>query len=182
MIDPNMWADKKIMKLDNNTLLLFIGLISNADDEAIVEIDPDSIYYRLARKELPPDKIVDSLKILTQEGLIVVYGNYALIPNFYKHQKLNWPTQTKLRRPPREIIEKFTQYIAGWEQYFKKKYPFNESSMRTHPVLNENSMRTHGEPNEDSPTDQFNTIEFNYNKTEFKRRQPRNRRELAESG
>ena len=112
MLSPDLWTDGKSIRLKNDELLFFIGMISMADDEAIVEADPGSLHFRLARQEFSPEKIEDLLQRLHDEGMIVRYNGYAFLPNFFKHQKLDRPTMTKLKRPPAEIVRQYPEYLS----------------------------------------------------------------------
>ena len=143
MIDPGIWTDPKVIKLSNNAFIVFVGLISHADDEGIVEIDPDALYFKLARRDLEPEKITECIQEIAQQELLVIYGRYGFFPNWFKHQTLNRPTETKYVRPPKEIIGKYPQYIEKWEQTFKKEYPFNEHSLNTHGQISESSVNPH---------------------------------------
>ena len=146
MLSPDVWSDGKTIRLNNDELLFFVGMISMSDDEAIVEADPDSLHFRLARQEFSPEKIEDLLRRLNDEGMIVQYNGYAFLPNFFKHQTLNRPTMTKLRRPPAEIVRQYPEYIEAWKRVFKQdEYPFTEDSLNTHGVLTEDSRSTHSE-------------------------------------
>lgn len=43
MINPNIWEDPSFNKLSHSARILFIGLISNADDEGYLRADPASL-------------------------------------------------------------------------------------------------------------------------------------------
>ena len=131
IIDPAIWTDKKAIKLDIYSFTVFIGLFSLADDEGIKEIDPDSLHFELARKELTTEVIKESLDVLASDRfrMIIRYGeDLAFIPSFYRHQKIKYPSKTKHERPPLDEASKFPGYIDGWETTFStkndhKKYP-----------------------------------------------------------
>ncbi len=118
MIDPGIWRDSNVIKLTNDEFIVWLGCISSADDEGIIEPDPDSLFFELGRRELTPEKISDALDRIADLGMIVRYDRYAFLPNWFKHQTLNRPTRTKLIRPPQFIVEKYPEYITSWEETF----------------------------------------------------------------
>jgi hypothetical protein len=151
MLDPAIWNDKETIRLSPEGFILFIGLISQADDEGIVEIDPESLHWRLGRKELSEERIAELLPEINNKGLIEIYGDYAFLPNWFKHQALNRPNETKLRRPPAELLQKHPSYIEGWENAFSSKdkpakYPFGTMQIQ----LSEDSLNDHGALSEPS--------------------------------
>jgi hypothetical protein len=120
MIDPGIWTDPAVLRLSSVSVLVFIGMISHADDEGIIEAEPDSLYFRLARKDITSDMIKSSLVELAGEGLIYRYGVYAYFPNWFKHQNLKGrkPQRTKLRRPPEAALNE--DYVSEWIETFAK--------------------------------------------------------------
>jgi len=118
MIDPGIWRDSNVIKLSNDEFIVWIGCISSADDEGIIEPDPDSLFFEMGRRELTSEKIASALDRLAKLEMIIRYGRYAFLPNWFKHQTLNRPTRTKMIRPPRSIVEKYPSYIAAWEETF----------------------------------------------------------------
>jgi len=141
MIDPNIWTDGGVQKLTDRQLLLFIGLISNADDEGIFEADSDSIYFRIARKDYKVRDIEVDLQTIASNKLIYLYGTYGFLPNWFKHQNLKGrkPQLTKYRRPPKKIVELFPEYISEWIATFLSRgdgnqYPFASCYTSESPV------------------------------------------------
>lgn len=165
MLSKGLYSDPKVIPKTVPQTFVFVGCISLADDEGIFEVDPESMYWAFAKKDLPPEDIAEALRVLSEDEMIVVYDKYAFLPNWFKHQTLNRPTQTKLKRPPRSTVERFPDYIEGWERtfsYTKKDengqritvntpYPFREDAEHrqeetasTHGLFNEYSLSTHG--------------------------------------
>ena len=118
MIDPGIWRDSNVIKLSNDEFIVWVGCISTADDEGIIEPDPDSLYFELARKELTPEIIASALKTLSELEMIIRYDRFAFLPHWFKHQTLNRPSPTKLTRPPRSIVERYQDYISAWESTY----------------------------------------------------------------
>lgn len=119
MIDSEIWHDRKVVKLSNDAFILWVATISMADDEGIFEYDPDAWFYGIARKDLTPEKIEAAMGEIKGQRMVVMYGDgYGFIPAWFKHQNLSHPTLTKNRRPPRNIVEQFPEYIAAWMKTF----------------------------------------------------------------
>jgi len=105
MIDPSFWTDEKLGECSVNERYLFMGLISNADDEGYGRANPKLLKSLL----FPYDddlRTSDLEKWLSRLGglsLIVLYEvngqTYYYLPNFIKHQTINRPTKSSLPKP-----------------------------------------------------------------------------------
>jgi hypothetical protein len=101
-IKPEFWTSESIGKLSRDAKLLFIGLISFADDSgrgrgafgvvsgALFPFDSDAL-----------DKMPSWFGELEKEGLVRRYiasdgRHYYDIPKFLKHQKIDKPSQSRL--------------------------------------------------------------------------------------
>lgn len=102
-IKPEFWTDEKLSECSLSARLLFIGLISHADDEGRLEHSP----ARLRMQVFPcgsvkPAQITEWLGELRERSLIRLYvvdgREFLDVPNFAKHQRINRPTPSKL--PP----------------------------------------------------------------------------------
>lgn len=107
---PEMWQDEKISSLSRDARLLFVGLMSMADDEG---------RFRARRTEIigwvfPDDddafELVDGwIAEIKGSELIVFYVHdgrpYGAFRNWRKHQKINKPTASELPSPPdRKVV------------------------------------------------------------------------------
>lgn len=102
MISPNFWTDEKLGECTICERLLFMGLISNADDDGYGRANPKLIKsvifpYDTDLRVSDIDKWLSHLGTLS---LIVLYTyreqTYYFVPNFHKHQTINKPTPTIL--------------------------------------------------------------------------------------
>lgn len=119
MLDSEIWHDRKVVKLSNDAFILWVAIISMADDEGVFEYDPDAWFYEIARKDLTSEKIKAAMNEIIEQRMIIMYGDvYGFIPAWFKHQNLSHPTLTKNRRPPRDIVEQYPEYIAAWMKTF----------------------------------------------------------------
>lgn len=124
MIDPSIWADEDFGKLSANAQVMFIGMISNADDEG--RLPGNSTYLGSTvfpyRGLTPRDarKIRD--EVLNNMRSVILYEidkkEYLQLKKFNDYQSIDRPTSSK--------------------------YPsFTEESVIPHGTLAEDSSRTH---------------------------------------
>jgi hypothetical protein len=104
MIDPSFWTDEKLGECTRDERLLFMGLISNADDEGCGRANPKLLksiifpYDDLDMTEF--EKWLNHLKDLNLITLYAVDGQaYYSIPKFTKHQTINKPIPSTLPKP-----------------------------------------------------------------------------------
>ncbi len=99
MIDPSFWTDEKLGDCSIQERMLFMGLISNADDEGYGRANPKLLKSLI----FPYDdfKVSDIEKWINTLGklkIVILYEyegqKYYNLPNFLKHQTINRPTQT----------------------------------------------------------------------------------------
>ena len=99
MIDPNFWRDEKLGECSIQERLLFMGLISNADDEGYGRANP-----KLLKADIFPYddlRVSDVEKWLSHLGglnIVALYEyngqTYYYLPNFLRHQTINKPTKS----------------------------------------------------------------------------------------
>jgi len=90
IIDPEYWLDGEISRISDKARLLYIGLWNFADDNGIIENDPQKIKVQVFPYS-PQLKIENYLKELEDIKKIISYKKegkeYYWIKNFYKYQK-----------------------------------------------------------------------------------------------
>lgn len=125
MIDPTIWADEDFGTLTSDAMVMFIGIISNADDEG-----------RLPGNSLYLSSSIFPYKGLTQEKAKTIRDEILLK---MKSLKLY------------EIDGKEYLQLTNWSDYqsinrpSKSKYPpFNESSVNNHGGLTPNRIEKKG--------------------------------------
>ena len=103
-IDPAIWTDEAFVSVGISERLMYIGLISNADDDGRISGSP----VELALKIFPNDRLscVKTLEwrdSLHRSGLIYVYVSngktYIQLNGWPRHQKLQWYTPSTLPTP-----------------------------------------------------------------------------------
>lgn len=100
MIDPSFWTDEKVGECSIEERLLFMGLISNADDEGYGRASPKLLKSLIfPYDDIEIDQISQCLGHLTRSNMVTLYQyegqNYYKVKNFLKYQVINKPTKTK---------------------------------------------------------------------------------------
>lgn len=105
MIDPSFWTDEKLGECTIQERYLFMGLISNADDEGYGRANPKLLKSLL----FPYDdglRTSDLQKWLSRLGgfkMVVLYEvngqAYYYLPNFIRYQTINRPTKSSIPKP-----------------------------------------------------------------------------------
>lgn len=103
-IKPEMWQDEAFGTLSSHARLLFIGLITMADDEGRLRAMPSAIVgHVFPYDEMKPSKLKALLEEVANRGLIVQYEAqgvpYVCLPGWSKHQKINRPSPSVLPAP-----------------------------------------------------------------------------------
>lgn len=101
---PEVWQDEKVGSVSRDARLLFIGLITMADDAGRFRALPSVILgHAFPYDEDAGRKIKRWLNELLEEGLIDLYEiagkHYGRIPKWEKHQKINRPNPSILPEP-----------------------------------------------------------------------------------
>lgn len=99
MIDPSFWTDEKLGECSKDERLLFMGLISNADDEGYGRANPKLLKSLIfPYDDLRASDLEKWLSHLGGLNIVVLYKHkeqtYYYLPNFLKHQTINKPTGT----------------------------------------------------------------------------------------
>lgn len=125
MIDPSFWTDEKIGECKHLERLLFLGLVSNADDEGIGRGNPKLLMSLI----FPYDDIrisdfKKSLEKLSSLNMITFYDvenqMYYKVNNFSKYQSINRPSPSE------------------FPKFCGQKSSFTEHSLNTHGAFNAN--------------------------------------------
>ena len=99
MISPSFWSDEKVGQCSINERMLFMGLISNADDEGYGRANPKLLKSLIfPYDDLRASDLEKWLSHLGGLNMVVLYTfqeqTYYYLPNFHKHQTINKPTET----------------------------------------------------------------------------------------
>ena len=107
-VKPSFWGDEKIAELSRDARLLFIGLVSLADDDGRFLASHQSIagYIFPNDHDITHKKLSAWLDELAYQGLVTLYDKgrirYGAIPKFRKHQRISHPQESTLPPPPHD--------------------------------------------------------------------------------
>ncbi len=138
MISPEIWASSSFAELSDFAKLVFIGLISNADDEGKGEADPallkSTLFPRDEKKRAADVK--SALSEIARSTSTLFYSvegkNYYALVKWKAWQKLDRPTPSKIPNPPQE------QSVGERGQYTQNS-ELDERSTSTRRTLDEGS-------------------------------------------
>lgn len=134
-VKPDYWGDPKTARLSLPARLLFIGLLTEADDEGRFLASGKKLAGSLFPndEDVTPKKVLGWLDELEAVGFVARYSSdgveYAHIPAFTVHQKISHPTPSRLPNPSGEIPETF---VPDLEQGTGNREVEHEASAWTH--------------------------------------------------
>lgn len=140
MIEPNIWDSSTMhqAKCDGERLL-FIGLITQADDEGRLKAYPASIMGRImswAMGRYTQKDVTEWLRHLEETGSIINYQvngvPYIQIRKWNKYQNIARPKPSYYPPPPKEV--------AFYNDLKQEWIPCNEQSVKDQCGINERSM------------------------------------------
>ena len=108
-IKPSFWGDEKVSELSRDARLLFIGLMSFADDDGRFLASHQAIagYVFPNDDDVTVAKLAKWLAEIESHGMIVLYNGgrlkYGAFPRWSKHQKISHPQPSSLPSPPGAI-------------------------------------------------------------------------------
>lgn len=143
MIDPNFWIDEKLGECSITERLLFMGLISNADDEGYGRANSKLVKAMIfPYDDFTSDEIENWLLKLNSSKIITLFvyngQTYYYLPNFLNYQVINRPTKSSLPHFDTEGVE-----LIEEEQKEATHTQLTEHSVNTHTQFSEGSVNTH---------------------------------------
>jgi hypothetical protein len=104
-IKPEIWQDEKVCSLSRDARLLFVGLITMADDEGRLRAMPAALAGAIfPADEDAPKKVGSWLQEVSDVGLISLYAHgaftYASLNGWGRHQRINRASSSTLPPPP----------------------------------------------------------------------------------
>jgi hypothetical protein len=104
MIDPSFWSDEKLGECLIQERYLFMGLVSNADDEGYGRANPKLLKSSIfPYDDLRASDIEKWLSKLGGLNMVVLYKvneqAYYYLPNFLTYQSINKPTESIYPKP-----------------------------------------------------------------------------------
>jgi hypothetical protein len=107
-LKPGAWQDERVGDLSHGARLLWIGLITMADDEGRLRELPTAINgHVFPHDNIANAKLVRWLVEIEETGMIVRYEaagkRYIDLPNWRAHQRVDRPSPSELPAPPSTI-------------------------------------------------------------------------------
>lgn len=138
MISPEIWASSSFAELSDFAKIVFIGLISNADDEGKGESDSallkSTLFPRDEKKRAADVK--SALSEIARSTSTLFYSvegkNYYVLTKWKVYQKLDRPTPSKIPDPPHE-------FTMGERGSYTQNQILDEDSTKTRRELDEGS-------------------------------------------
>ena len=152
MIDPSFWTDEKIGECKYLERLLFLGLVSNADDEGIGRGNPKLLMSLI----FPYDDIrisdfKNSLEKLASLNMITFYDvnnqTYYQVNNFLKYQSINRPSPSEFPKFNGELSS-FTEYSLNNHGAFNaniKEDKLSKDKLKKENNIKEKSSQKYGQ-------------------------------------
>ncbi len=108
-IKPSFWGDDKTSQLSRDARLLFIGLISMADDDGRFLASHAAIAgYVYPNDAIRAVQLASWLSEIASLGLVELYNGgavkYGAIPKYRRHQRISHPTASTLPPPPADAL------------------------------------------------------------------------------
>jgi hypothetical protein len=105
-LKPEVWEDEKVGQVSREARLLFVGLITYADDDGRFRAMPSQVVGHIYPYDQDaPRRLAKWMNELASVGLILLYERdgvqYGVIPNFRKHQRISHPKESLIPPPSR---------------------------------------------------------------------------------
>ena len=110
MLDPSLWDSETFGALSFGARILWVGCISNADDEGRLKASEAFLRASVFRYDDPTSLSIHGwLSELSVNGMLVLYEvsgrDYAYLPKWLEYQTINRPSKSKLPGPHEVLIE-----------------------------------------------------------------------------
>jgi hypothetical protein len=107
-IKPEAWQDERVGDLSHGARLLWLGLITMADDQGRLRELPTAIAgHVFPYDDISSAKLQRWLKEVTGSGMVVRYESggkrYIAFPTWSEHQRIDRPSDSELPAPPQFV-------------------------------------------------------------------------------
>jgi hypothetical protein len=152
-IKPELWASPEIMNLSHSARLLFLGLITQADDEGIGSADPRKLKSVIfGGDDVALADVAGWLTEIASQRLAVLYavdgfGDLYLLPSWSDHQRVPKPTPTRYAKPVDNLLpERYRNGIGTVSGDRKDRKDLKEGSERATGTRSHQGVRASGAP------------------------------------
>lgn len=128
-IKPELWLSAQVMNLSHSARLLFIGLITQADDEGFGSSDPRKLKAAIfGGDDVTLANVSEMLAEITTQRLAVIYeadgyGALYWLPSWKEHQYVPKPTPTRYPPPVDNSLPERYRNTTGtlpWDRMDRK--------------------------------------------------------------
>src|SRR5579885_320289 len=107
-IKPELWDDQGFGSISSDARLLFIGLLSESDDDGRFRAHPAHLKYACRKFDAStPSDIGGWLREIVDTGMVALYEHrrqaYGCIIQWHKHQRIEHPGDSQLPAPPPSV-------------------------------------------------------------------------------
>jgi hypothetical protein len=145
-LKPELWMSPQVMNLSTCARLLFVGLITQADDEGRGSADPRRLKAAIfGGDDTTRDQVAQWLGEVSAQGLAVLYdggphGALYELTGWRAHQCINRPTPSHYPKANGSSAPKTPPASTGNGH---ESPPISEHSRSTHGTITEDSRKTH---------------------------------------
>ena len=143
MIDPNIWESEDFGSLTSDEKVLFIGMISNADDEGRGKASPGFLAANIFRYDhLSTDEVSNWLRRIGEVMSVTFYEvdekMYYQFDHWDEWQKISHPSPSKIPSPedsrgfqniPEDSVNTPERYATNESNLIENKLNINESNL-----------------------------------------------------
>jgi hypothetical protein len=156
MIRPELWGDEGFLELSLGARLLFIGLISHADDEGRGTAGATSLKTRIFPCDNLSPTEIEAFKVEIAAKVRCVFyqvegKEYYELTRFSKHQTINRPSHSAIPKPIHGAISEDSLNPHG---------AISEDSVSTHPELKKEGSKESSERALSARSEEEKTIEI----------------------
>jgi hypothetical protein len=119
-IKPELFVSPQVMNLSRDARLLFIGLITQADDEGRGTADPRKLKAAIfgGDDDITTDLILELLTEIEKQNLCITYdgnghGRIYALPSFREHQYIQRPKPSTYPKPPKQELTRASRSRVG---------------------------------------------------------------------
>jgi len=95
-ISPQIWSNEQVCSVSRDARLLFVGMITTADDCGFTPSSPHRLKIEIfPTDDLHRNRIAEMLAELVAARLVLIYGESAWLPTFFRWQALRWRSKSK---------------------------------------------------------------------------------------
>ena len=142
MIDPNFWNSEDVSELTFFGRLLFIGLVSNADDEGKGRANPNYVKSLIfPYDDVRVAEVEKALSEISQKTSVILYTvdgkKFYKFTNWKKWQSIDRPQPSTLPEPTQENTD--IQKVQEKQGEFANRRTIDEQSTNNRRIIDERS-------------------------------------------